>query len=66
MKGYVKWFKDIKGFGFITSSEGIDYFVHYSDIEGNGFKTLAENDEVSFDIRQGPKGLQATNVKLLK
>lgn len=61
-EGKVKWFNESKGYGFITSEEGNDVFVHYSNIQGNGFKTLAEGDAVSFDIEQGPKGPKAVNV----
>jgi len=60
--GTVKWFNDTKGYGFITSEDGTDVFVHYSSIEGNGFKSLAEGDEVSFSIEQGSKGPKAVNV----
>jgi len=60
--GTVKWFNDSKGFGFITSEDGSDVFVHHTSIQGNGFKSLAEGDKVSFDIEQGPKGPKAINV----
>ncbi|GBD96222.1 MAG TPA: cold-shock protein [Nitrospirae bacterium] len=61
-EGKVKWFNESKGYGFITSEDGKDVFVHYSSIQGNGFKTLTEGDAVSFDIEQGPKGPKAINV----
>ena len=61
-EGKVKWFNDSKGFGFIEQEGGEDVFVHFSAIEGEGFKSLAEGDAVSFDIQEGPKGLQAANV----
>jgi len=60
--GAVKWFNESKGFGFITTDEGSDIFVHFSSIKGDGFKTLAEGDAVSFDIEKGPKGPRAINV----
>jgi cold shock protein len=61
-RGTVKWFNEAKGFGFITQPGGEDVFVHYSAIQGDGFKTLAEGQEVEFEIVEGPKGKQAANV----
>jgi CspA family cold shock protein len=61
-QGTVKWFNDSKGFGFITSEDGTDVFVHHTSIQGNGFKSLAEGDKVSFDVEKGPKGPKAINV----
>jgi cold shock protein len=60
--GTVKWFNDSKGFGFLEQENGDDVFVHFSAISGDGFKSLAEGDRVSFDLVKGPKGLQAANV----
>lgn len=62
MKGSVKWFNEKKGFGFVTTEDGKDIFVHYSAISGNGFKTLREGDRVEFDTIDSGKGLQAVNV----
>jgi CspA family cold shock protein len=62
-KGKVKWFNNQKGYGFITRDDGKDVFVHYSAITGDGYKTLNEGQEVEFEVTQGPKGEQATNVK---
>jgi CspA family cold shock protein len=64
-KGVVKWFNDKKGFGFIEQENGEDVFVHFSAIQGDGFKSLAEGQQVSFEVAQGAKGLQATNVTKL-
>ncbi len=61
-KGTVKWFNGTKGYGFISREEGEDVFVHYNAIEGDGYKSLDEGDQVQFEIGQGPKGLQAINV----
>jgi CspA family cold shock protein len=58
----VKWFNEKKGFGFISGDGGDDVFVHFSAIKRDGFKSLIEGDEVEFEVTQGPKGLQATNV----
>lgn len=62
MNGTVKWFNETKGYGFITSDDGQDVFVHYSGIAGEGFKTLQADDRVEFEVSEGPKGLQAINV----
>ena len=61
-QGSVKWFNESKGYGFITADEGKDVFVHYSAIQGEGFKTLNEGQKVSFDVVNGEKGPQAANV----
>jgi len=65
-RGQVKWFSEKKGYGFITREDGDDIFVHYSAIKKEGFKTLHEGDEVEFEISEGEKGLQATNVMLVE
>lgn len=62
-KGMVKWFNDAKGFGFITPEKGPDVFVHHTAIVSEGFRSLAEGDQVEFDVQKGPKGLQAANVR---
>lgn len=63
-KGTVKWFNESKGFGFIAPEDGSkDVFVHFSAIQGDGFRTLAEGQEVTFDVETGPKGPQAANVQ---
>jgi CspA family cold shock protein len=61
-QGHVKWFNDAKGYGFIARESGPDVFVHYSAIVGDGFRSLSEGQAVQFEITEGPKGLQATNV----
>jgi len=61
-KGKVKWFSNQKGYGFITTEDGKDIFVHFSAVKGDGYKSLKEGQEVEFDITQGPKGEQASNV----
>ena len=65
-KGTVKWFNAEKGFGFITSEEGKDLFVHFSEIQKDGFKTLEEGENVTFDVKEGQKGPQAANVVVVK
>jgi len=62
-QGTVKWFNDAKGYGFIQVEGGEDVFVHYSAIQAQGFKSLAEGDKVEFEVTKGPKGLQASNVR---
>ena len=61
--GTVKWFNSTKGYGFVTSEDGQDVFVHHSDIQGEGFKTLDEGQAVEFDITEGPKGPKAANIR---
>lgn len=63
--GSVKWFNDSKGFGFITTDEGNDVFVHYSAVQSDGFKSLKEGDKVEFDVIDGDKGPQAANVSVV-
>ena len=62
MKGTVKWFNDSKGYGFIRQSEGEDVFVHFSEIQAEGFRTLAEGEVVEFEVRESERGRQAANV----
>lgn len=64
-QGSVKWFNDAKGYGFISQEDGEDVFVHFSAIQAQGFKSLAEGDRVEFEVTRGPKGLQAANVRKL-
>ena len=61
--GTVKWFNDSKGFGFIAQADGPDVFVHHSAIQGEGYKSLSEGQSVEFDVKEGPKGLAAENVR---
>jgi CspA family cold shock protein len=61
--GTVKWFKDDKGYGFITGEDGVDAFVHFSAIQMEGFKSLQEGQKVTYEVTQGPKGPQASNVR---
>ncbi len=63
--GTVKWFNNAKGYGFIARESGDDVFVHYSAVEGDGFRSLEENQRVEFDVEQGPKGLQAAHVRAI-
>ena len=62
VKGTVKWFNESKGFGFIAREDGGDVFVHFSEIEGQGFKTLIEGEEVTFEVEETPKGPKASHV----
>ena len=62
-QGTVKWFNAEKGYGFISRTDGPDVFVHYSEIDGSGFRSLEENQHVEFELAQGPKGPQATHVR---
>lgn len=64
VKGAVKWFNEKKGFGFLAQEDGDDVFVHYSSIEGAGFKSLTEGQSVEFEIQEGPRGSQAVNVRV--
>jgi len=64
-QGKVKWFNDKKGFGFITQDSGEDVFIHFSAIQGDGYRSLAEGDPVEYEVTRGPKGLQAANVRKL-
>ena len=61
--GTVKWFNEVKGYGFITMDDGKEVFVHYTGRKGDGFRTLSEGDAVEFEVTEGPKGLQAVNVQ---
>src|SRR5437868_15389914 len=63
VQGKVKWFNDAKGFGFVQQDGGPDVFVHYTAIASEGYRSLAEGDRVEFEVKQGPKGLQAANVR---
>ncbi len=65
-QGTVKWFNSEKGFGFISSETGSDVFAHFSEIQADGFKTLEEGQKVEFDVEEGQKGPQATNIKPIK
>jgi CspA family cold shock protein len=62
LNGKVKWFDELKGYGFVTAEDGTDYFVHFSQIQGEGFKTLKEDQAVTFELEEGDKGPQAVNV----
>jgi len=65
IRGTVKWFNESKGFGFLSQDDGDDVFVHYSSIQSSGFKSLTEGQSVEFETQEGPKGLQAVNVRAL-
>lgn len=65
VKGTVKWFNDSKGYGFLSQENGEDIFVHFTSIQGTGYRTLKEGQEVEFTVEQGPKGLSAANVTVL-
>ncbi|MEW6726483.1 cold-shock protein [Desulforudis sp. 1088] len=65
MLGTVKWFNDSKGYGFIEGEDGTDVFVHFSAIQGSGFRSLAEGQRVRFEVVSGPRGQQASNVEVL-
>ena len=65
MKGKVKWFSNQKGYGFVTTEEGKDVFVHHTAIQGDGYRSLNQDQEVEFDVVTGPKGEQASNVRKL-
>lgn len=65
-EGTVKWFNNSKGYGFITQQSGEDVFVHFQSIVGDGYKSLEENDKVEFAVTQGPKGLQASDVQIIR
>ncbi|MCK5257730.1 MAG: cold-shock protein [Deltaproteobacteria bacterium] len=64
-KGTVKWFNEKKGFGFLSQEDGDDVFVHYSSIQSSGFKNLDEGQSVEFEVQDGPKGLQAVNLRVI-
>jgi CspA family cold shock protein len=64
-KGTVKWFNEKKGFGFLSQEDGDDVFVHYSSIQSSGFKNLDEGQSVEFEVQDGPKGLQAVDVRVI-
>jgi len=66
-KGKCKWFNNAKGYGFVTrNDDDKDFFIHFSHIDMEGYKTLLDEDDVTFDIEEGPQGLQATKVKVIK